>query len=97
MWILFGHNPQIIFVTFYKLNVAIFTAKVNRFKVFYVGNSSYSFVLILLKLFGCLGHGLKMCIVFGHNPQIIFVAYTLVSKRQSYYGMVVSVLPYTRL
>ena len=21
---------------------------------------------------GCLGHGLKMCILFGHFPQIIF-------------------------
>ena len=25
-----------------------------------------------LKLYRCLGHGLKMCILFGHNPQFIF-------------------------
>ena len=27
---------------------------------------------ILLKLRGCLGHGLKMCILLGYNPQIIY-------------------------
>ena len=29
-------------------------------------------MLILLKLHRCFGHGLKMCMWFGHNPQIIF-------------------------
>ena len=51
----FGYNPQIIFVTFHKLNLAIFTTKVNGFKVFCAGNSSYSFMLIPLKLYMCLG------------------------------------------
>ena len=35
-------------------------------------NSSYSFMLILLKLHRCFGHGLKSCMWFGYNPQIIF-------------------------
>ena len=29
-------------------------------------------MLIPLKLYMCLGHGLKMCISFGYNPQITF-------------------------
>ena len=30
------------------------------------------FMLIPLKLYRCLGHGLEMCILFGYNPQVIF-------------------------
>ena len=52
--------------------VFIFTTKVNGFKVFCFGNSSYSFKPIPLKFYRCLGHGLKMCISFGNNPQILF-------------------------
>ena len=33
--------------------------------------SSYSFILILLKLHRCFGHGLKICMWFRYNPQII--------------------------
>ena len=29
-----------------------------------------------LKLYMCLGHGLTMCILFGYNPQIIFVTFS---------------------
>ena len=32
----------------------------------------YSLMPILLKLHRCYGHGLKTCIWFGYNPQIIF-------------------------
>ena len=50
---LFGYNPRINFVTFFhKLNLAIFTAKVNGFKVFCVGNF-YSFMPIPLKFYMC--------------------------------------------
>ena len=35
-------------------------------------NSSYSFMLIFFKLHRCFGHGLKTCMWFGYNPQIIF-------------------------
>ena len=35
------------------------------------GNRVYSTPSrIPLKLYRCLGHGLKMCILFGYNPQI---------------------------
>ena len=35
-------------------------------------NSSYSFPPIVLKLFRCFLHGMKMCMWFGYNPLIIF-------------------------
>ena len=35
-------------------------------------NSSYSFILILLKLYSSLDHALKICMRFGYNPQINF-------------------------
>ena len=35
-------------------------------------NSSYSFMLVLLKLYRCFGHGLKTCMCLAYNPQIIF-------------------------
>ena len=73
MCILFEYNPQIIFCHFFhKLNLALFTGRVNGFKVFCVGNSTYSFMPIHLKLYRCVVHGLKMCILFGYNLQIIF-------------------------
>ena len=36
-------------------------------------SSSYSFMQISLKLYRCFGHGLKMCICFGYNYQIILL------------------------
>ena len=75
MCILFEYNPQIIFCHFFhKLNLAIFTGRVNGLKVFCVGNF-YSFMPIHLKLYRCSGHGLKMYKVFAYNPQIIFVTF----------------------
>ena len=40
--------------------------------VYCVRNSSYSFTPILLKLYICFDHLLKICIWFGYNPQINF-------------------------
>ena len=37
-----------------------------------IGNSSYSFRPILLKLYRCFKDGLKICILFLQNPEIIF-------------------------
>ena len=37
-----------------------------------VRNSSYSFILILLKLYRYLDHALKICMGFGYYPQINF-------------------------
>ena len=33
-------------------------------------------LLLFLKLYRCLGHGLKMCILLGHIPKIIFVTFS---------------------
>ena len=46
--------------------------KVNRWWVPCVRNSSYSFIPILLKLYRCCDHALKICMWFGYNPQINF-------------------------
>ena len=35
-------------------------------------NSSYSFVPIFLKLYMCFRHGMRMCMCFGYNCEIIF-------------------------
>ena len=37
-----------------------------------IGNSSYSLRPILLKLYRCFKDGLKICILFFQNPEIIF-------------------------
>ena len=37
-----------------------------------IGNFSYSFWRILLKLYRCFKDGLKICILFFQNPEIIF-------------------------
>ena len=37
------------------------------------GRNSYSFIQILSKLHWCFGHGLKICMWFGYNPQINFI------------------------
>ena len=71
MCILFRYNPQVILATFF----VIYTTKVNRYYVSSVGNYSYSFMPIPLTLYRCVGHGLKMCILFGYNPQIFFVTF----------------------
>ena len=39
------------------------------------GYSSYSFSSIYFRLFRCFCEGLKMCMKFGCNPQIIFVTF----------------------
>ena len=38
-------------------------------------NSSYSIMPILLKFHRCFVHGLKMCMWFGYNPQIILLLF----------------------
>ena len=37
-----------------------------------VRRNSYSFIPILSTLHNCFGHGLKICMWFGYNPQNIF-------------------------
>ena len=47
------------------------TMKVNGQWV-HRGRNSYSFTQILLKLYRCLDHPLKICMWFGYDPQINF-------------------------
>ena len=81
----FGYNPQIIFVPrlfeekrrdivfgfpsfcpSFRLSVPL------KYYVPCVRNSSYSFMLILSKLYRCFCHGLKICMWFGYYPEIVF-------------------------
>ena len=74
--ILFFQNPEIIFYHFFRIfNLDIFRALILQMYMEYVpciGNSSYSFWRILLKLYRCFKDGLKICILFFQNPEIIF-------------------------
>ena len=72
MW--FGYDNQINFYYFcsqFELShfSVILTMKVNGRGVPCVRNSSYSFILILLKLYSCLYNALKIRIWFAYNPQ----------------------------
>ena len=75
MW--FGYNLQINFIHFFSQFElshfsGILTMKVNGQWEPCVRNSSYSFIQILLKLYICLDHPLKICMWFGYNPLFIF-------------------------
>ena len=75
--ILFFQNPEIIFYHFFPIfNLRHFsspyTTDMYMEYVPCIGNSSYSFWRILLKLYKCFKDGLKICILFFQNPEIIF-------------------------
>ena len=75
MW--FGYDTQINFYYFcsqFELShfSVILTMKVNGQGVPCERNSSYSFILILLKLYSCLYNALKIRIWFAYNPQLNF-------------------------
>ena len=74
--ILFFQNPEIIFYHFLRIfNLDIFRHYTTDMYMEYVpciGNSSYSFWWILLKLYRCFKDGLEICILFFQNPEIIF-------------------------
>ena len=60
------------------MSVVIFRAKMSYTRC--VRNFSYSIMSIPLKLYRCLGHGLKMSILFGYNPQIISIDDRVVAR-----------------
>ena len=79
---IFGCNSLISFVTFLRGEVEhhffeLFTTKVNMYWVPFVGNSTYSFMAIPLKLYRCFRHGLKICMWFEYNSQIVFRPFVL--------------------
>ena len=67
-----------LFLSFFFLQVelshfsGIIYKKVNGQGIPCGRNSSYSFIPILWKLHRCFGHSLKVFMLFGYNPQIIF-------------------------
>ena len=75
MCMMFGCNPQINFCHFsHSLNLVIFGSTSARAYRHWVSceRNFYSFSRVLLKLYRCLCQGLKMCMMFGCNPQINF-------------------------
>ena len=44
------------------------------------------FYSIAVRLYWCLGHGLKMCILFGYHAQIIFVTF-FTKRTQSFFRL----------
>ena len=50
--------------------------KVNGQWIPCMRNSSYSFIPILLKLYRCVDHALKISMWFGYNPQLIFITFS---------------------
>ena len=49
-------------------------------------NSSYSFIPLLLKLYRCCDHALKICMWFGYNPQINFCHFFLQFELSYFFG-----------
>ena len=91
MW--FGYNPQIIFLSlFSQVELSDFSGiiynNVNGPGIPCGPNSSYSFILILSKLQWCFGHGLKICMWFGYNPQIIFCHFFLQVELSDFSGII---------
>ena len=89
MWL--RYNPQIIFVIFLQVELShissIIYNKVNGQGIPCGRNSSYSFIPILLKLHWCFGHGLKICMWFGYNPQIFLSIFSQV-ELSHFYGII---------
>ena len=72
MW--FGFNPQIVFL---QVELSHFSSiiynKVNGQGIACGRKSSYIFTPNFSKLHWCLGHGLKISLRFGYNPQNFFL------------------------
>ena len=71
--ILFSQDPEIIFLHF-NLDIfsSLYATDMYREYMPCIGNPAYSFRPILLKLYRCFKDGLKICILFFQNPEIIF-------------------------
>ena len=71
----FFQNPERIFYYFFRIFrhfLSSNTTEVYREQVRCPLNSSHSFWPILLKLYRCFKDGLKICMCFFQNPEIIF-------------------------
>ena len=56
-----------------------------------IGNSSYSFRPILLKLYRCFKDGLKICILFFQNPEIIFYHFFPIFKLDIFRALILQI------
>ena len=88
LYMCYGHGPKICMWFFSQFELSHFfvhfcewiegTLCAQLLLQFYtdtfetVRNSSYSFILILLKLYRCCDHALKICMWLGYTPQINF-------------------------
>ena len=72
----FFQNPEIIFYNFFRIfNLDIFLVLILQKCIgsrYLVPITPTSFKLILLKLYRCFKDGLKICMCFFQNPEIIF-------------------------
>ena len=75
IWIIILRLFFFFYFFFHEMNLVMFPTKVNRYSVSCVCNSTYSFMPIPLQIYRCIGHGLKMRILFGYNPRINFVTF----------------------
>ena len=57
-----------------------------------IGNSSYSFRPILLKLYRCFKDGLKICILFFQNPEIIFYHFFPIFNLDIFRALILQIL-----
>ena len=78
--ILFFQNPEIIFYHFFRIfNLDIFRALILQICIWSIYLVSATpptvFWRILLKLYSCFQDGLKICILFSQDPEIIFFAF----------------------
>ena len=53
-----------------------------------MGATPYSFIPILSKLHWCFGHGLKVCMWFGYNPQVMFCDFFSKVERSHFMGII---------
>ena len=56
-----------------------------------IGNSSCSFWRILLKLYRCFKDGLKICILFFQNPEIIFYHFLCIFNLDIFWALILQI------
>ena len=77
-----AHGLDIIIFFFFQLvNIVIFRHLRRNEWVLWEHNSSYSFILMLLKLCRCFAHGLKMCMWFGFYLHIDYFFFITETKK----------------
>ena len=70
---------KLFFITFFAFLFFSSPYTTDRYMEYIpcIGNSYYSFWRILLKLYSCFQDGLKICILFSQDPEIIFLHFNL--------------------